>query len=102
MANIDRKEIRNVVRKTHFGRRKISLMKYETGKHFEERLIEFLDVGISIMYFRDEILRAYDEVCQKKRCRRSKEDIWWWNVEVKDMKSRKKDTHMVRCWNSTV
>ena len=52
-------------------------------------------------HFKDGILRACDEVHGKKRCRRSKGDTWWWNEEVKEAISRKKDAHMVMCRNSS-
>ena len=54
-----------------------------------------------LVYFNNGILKASDEVCEMKRGRKNKGDIWWWNEEVKDIVSRKKDLHMVMCWNST-
>ena len=39
-------------------------------------------------------------VCWKKIGRRSKGDTWWWNEEVKEAVSRKKEAHMAMCWNS--
>ena len=44
---------------------------------------------------------ACDEVYGKKRWRRSKGDTWWWNEEVKEAVSRKKEAHMAMCQNST-
>ena len=35
-------------------------------------------------HFKDGVLEACDEVCWKKRGRRSKGDTWWWNKEVKE------------------
>ena len=49
----------------------------------------------------DVILRACDEVCGKKRVRRSNGDTRWWNEEVKQAVSRKKDAHKAMCQNST-
>ena len=40
------------------------------------------------------MLKACDEVCGKKMGRRSKGDTWWWNEEVNEAVSRKKDAHM--------
>ena len=37
------------------------------------------------------------EVCGKKRCRRNKGETWWWNEELKEAVSRKKDAHKVTC-----
>ena len=36
-------------------------------------------------------LKACDEVCGKNSGRRSKGDTWWWNEEVKEAVSRKKE-----------
>ena len=33
--------------------------------------------------------------------RRSKGDTWWWNEEVKEEISRKKESHKAMCQNST-
>ena len=52
-------------------------------------------------HFKDEVLKACDEVCRKKRGRRSKGDTWWWNEEVKEAVSRKKDKHKAMCQNNT-
>ena len=39
-------------------------------------------------------------MCGKKRGRRSKEDIWWWNEEVKEAVSRRKEAYKLTCQNS--
>ena len=52
-------------------------------------------------HFNDGVLKACDEVCGKKRGRRSKGDTWWWNEVVKEAVSRKKDAHKTMCENST-
>ena len=46
-------------------------------------------------------MKACDEVCGKKRGRRSKGDIWWWNEEVMEGVSGKKEAHKAMCQNST-
>ena len=68
-------------------RRKISLLNdVKTRKRFEEKVIKLVDVGASNLWghFTDRVLRACDEVCGKKKGRRSKGDTWWWNEEVKE------------------
>ena len=40
-------------------------------------------------------------MCGKKSGRRNKGDTWWWNEEVKEAVSRKKDAHKATCQNST-
>ena len=47
------------------------------------------------------VIKACDEVCIKNRGRRSKADTWWWNEEVKEADSRKKEAHKAMCQNST-
>ena len=44
-------------------------------------------------HFKDGVFKVCDEVCCKKRERRSKGDTWWWNEEVKGAVSGKKDAH---------
>ena len=39
-------------------------------------------------------------MCGKKSERRSKGDAWWWNDEMKEAVSRKKESHMAMCHNS--
>ena len=82
IADIDKRKIGKVVRKTCAGRRKISLLKdVKIRKQFEERVIKLVDVGAPDLWghFMDGVSKACDEVCGKKRGRRSKGDIWWWN-----------------------
>ena len=52
-------------------------------------------------HFTDGVLMACDEVCGKKRGRKSKGDTWWWNEEVKEAVSRRKEAHKAMCQNST-
>ena len=52
-------------------------------------------------HFKDGVLAECDEVCGKKRWRRSKRDKWWWNENVKKTVSRKKEAHKAMCQNST-
>ena len=52
-------------------------------------------------HFKDRVLEACDEVCGTKRGRRSKGNTWWWNEEVKEAVSRKKEAHKAMCQNST-
>ena len=45
----------------------------------------------------DWVLKVCDEVCGKKRGRRSKGYTWWWNEEVKEALSGQKEAHKVMC-----
>ena len=46
------------------------------------------------------VLRACDGVCGKKKGKGSKGDTRWWNEEVKEAVSRKKDAHKAMGRNS--
>ena len=52
-------------------------------------------------HFKDRVVKACDEICGKKRGRRLKGDRWWWNEEVKEAVSRKKDARKAMHQNST-
>ena len=103
IADIDKRKIRNVVRKTCAERRKITSVKdVKIWKRFEEKVTKKVDVGAPNLWgqFKDGVLKACDELCGKKRGR-SKGDTWWWNEEVKVAASRKKEAHKAMCQNST-
>ena len=58
IADIDKKKIRKVVRKTCSGRKQISLLKdAKIGKWFEQKVMKLVDIGIHYK----------DGVCWKKR-----------------------------------
>ena len=79
IADIGKKKIRDVVRKTCAERRKIILLKYvKIRKRFEEKVIKLVDVGSPNLWghFKDGVLMACDDMCGKKRGRRSKGDTW--------------------------
>ena len=103
IADIDKK-IRKAVRKIFGERRKISLLKdVKIRKRFKEKVTELVDAGAPNLWghFKDAVLKACDEVCEKKRGRRSKGDTWWWNEEVNEAVSMKKDAHKAMCQNIT-
>ena len=104
MKDINKNKIRNVVRRTFAERRKISLLKdVKIRKRFVEKVIKLVDVGASNLWghFKDVVLKACDEVCGKKRGRKSKGDAWWWNEMVKEVVSCKNGVQMAMCQNST-
>ena len=103
-SNIDKRKIRKVVRKTCAERRKICLLNdMKIRKRFYRKVTELFDVGAPNLWghFKDGVLEACDVVCGKERGERGKGDTLWWNEEVKEAVSRKKDVHRVRCQNST-
>ena len=91
------------MRKTCTERRKISLLKeVMIRKRFQENVAKLVDVGVPNLWvhFKDWVLEACDEMCWKKKGRKSNGDMWWWNEEVKEAVYRKKDAHKVMCRNS--
>ena len=72
-------------------------------KRLVEQATGLVDVGAPNLWghFKDGGLKACDEMCEKKRGRRTKGDIWQWNEEVKEAVSRKKESHKAICKNST-
>ena len=49
----------------------------------------------------DGVLNSCDEVYGKRIGRISKGNTWWWNEEVKEAVSRKKDAHWAMCQGNT-
>ena len=66
-------------------------------------MIELVDVEAPNLWghFKDGVLEACDDVCGEKGGGRSKGDTWWWNEDVKEAASGKKDAHKVMCQTST-
>ena len=59
---------------------------------FQERVRELVDVDAPNLRntFKNSMLQAYDEVCEKKKDRKKHGDTWWWNEEVKEAIQLKK------------
>ena len=55
-------------------------------RKIRRKVLKLIHVGVPNLWghFKDGILKPCDEVCGKKRGRRSKGDTWWWNEEVKE------------------
>ena len=104
IADIEKRKIRIVVRKICAERRKITLLKdVKIKKRFEEKVIKLVDIGAQNLWghIKDRVIKACDEVCEKKRWRKSNGDTWLWSEEVKEAVSRKKEAHKAICQNST-
>ena len=67
LAEIDKKKISKVVRKTHIKRRRSLLKDEKPKKRCEARVIEIVDISIPNLweYFTDVVLRACDGVSWK-------------------------------------
>ena len=103
IADIDKKKIRKVARKTCAERKRITLLKdVKIRKRFEEKVIELVGVGAPGLRgrFKDGVLKACDDVWEEDGGRR-KGDTWWWNEDVKEAILRKKEAHKAMCQKST-
>ena len=70
---------------------------------FKDKVIEFVNLFAPNLWghFKDWVFGVCDEACRKKRGRKCEGNGWWWNKEVKDPISKKKDVDKMMCWNST-
>ena len=95
VADIDKRKLRNVVRKMHIERRKITLLKDLKIRKWFQEVIELVDIVVPNVCwrFKDGVLEACNKVCEKMTGRRSEEDTWWWNDEVKEAVSKMKYAH---------
>ena len=61
------------------------LSENRTRVRFEKRVKKLVstDAPDLCKTFKDGVLKACDEVCGKKKSRRDRGDMWWWNEEVK-------------------
>ena len=62
-----------------------------------------VDVDAPVIWnnFRNDILRACDEVCGKMKGRRNPGDTWWWKEEVKKAIQQKKVAYKEMCENQS-
>ena len=77
VAHMDKKKMRNVVIRICTEKRKMSLLNdLKIRKRFEEKVMKLVDIGFSNLWghFKDGVLKACDDVCEKKRERISKGD----------------------------
>ena len=73
IADIDRKQIRKIMKKVCAERRKTTMLKdVKTWNRFEEKVIELVDVGAQKLWghSKNMALNACDEVCGRKMVRR--------------------------------
>ena len=93
VVDLDKKVLKKVVRKEWIIRRQTwKLNENQTGVRFEKSVKELVSTDTPDLWktFKDGVLKACDEVCGKKKSRRDRGDMWWWNEEVKDTIARKK------------
>ena len=100
VVDLDKKVQKKIVRKQWIVRRKIwKLNENRTRVSFEKTVKELVSTDAPDLWktFKNGVLKACDEVCGKKKSRRNRGDIWWWNEEVKNIIARKKVTYKELC-----
>ena len=97
VTDLVKKKVKKVMRKEAIERRKVlKLKEVDTRARFEGRVGELVSTDTPDLWkcFMEGVLKAYDEVCGKKKGRRDQGDTWWWNQDVKEAITRKKDVHL--------
>ena len=96
VTDLVKKKVKKVVRKEVIERRKVwELKEDDTREIFEGRVRELVSTDAPDLWkcFREGVLKACDKECGKKKGRRDQRDTWWWNEDVKEVITRKKDAH---------
>ena len=93
VVDLDKKVLKKIVRKERIIRRKIWKLNENLRVRFEKRVKELVSTDVPDLWktFRDGVLKACDKLCGKKKSRRDQGDMWWWNEEVNDTITRKKE-----------
>ena len=96
MVDLDKKVLKKVVKKQRIIRK---LNENQTRVRFEKRVKELVSTDMPYLWktFNDGLLKACDDVCGKKKSRRDRGDMWWWNEEVKHTIARKKAAFKELC-----
>ena len=79
--------MKKVVKSKQVFRSRVWKLKENNRKtRFQERVQELVNVDAPNLWntFKNSMLQACDEICGKKKGRRSHGDTWWWNEEVKE------------------
>ena len=99
VIDLDEKVLEKIVRKRRIIRKIWKLNENRTRVRLEKRVKELVstDAPDLLKTFKDGVLKACDEVCGKKKCRRDRGDMWWWNEEVKDTIATKKAAFKELC-----
>ena len=100
VVDLDKKVLQKVVRKQRIIRRKIcKLNGNQTRVRFEKKVKELVSTDAPDLWkpFKNNVPKACDEMCGKKKFRRDRGDMWWWNEETEDTIARKKAAFKELC-----
>ena len=77
------------------------LKEQEIKEKFEERVAELVDTDSMDFWgsYKNGVLQACDEWCEKTKARGDREKTCWWNEQVKDAINRKKKAFKLWCTN---
>ena len=81
VKNLVKKKLKKVVRKEVIRRRKVwKLKEDDTRARFEGRVEELVSADALDLWkcFKEQVLKACDEVCGQKKRKRYQGDTWWW------------------------
>ena len=62
------------------------LKKKKIKQKFEERVVELMHNDLMDLWgsYKNGVLQACDELCEKTKTRGNRGNTWWWNELVKD------------------
>ena len=104
VADLHKKRLKRVIRKRATVRRKVwKLKEHYVRKNIEKRVRQLITIDAPDLWncFKEGVLRACDEVCGKTRGKSIRGDTWWWNDQVKEAITRRKDAYKELCKNGT-
>ena len=80
-------------------KQKLILCLREKRVRFEKKVKELVSTDVPGLWktFKNDVLKACDKVFRKKKSRRNRGDMWWWNEKVKDFIPRKKAAFKELC-----
>ena len=102
VADIDKRKLTGHVKRNKVLRRRLwKLKNIEVRNIFKHRVQDSVDMEAPDLWksFKDGVLNACDELCGKRVLRREGGNTWWWNAEVKEAITRKKEAYRALCKN---
>ena len=100
VADVDKRKLNKVVMKESRVKCMVwKLRQKEMQEKFERRVEELADVKTTnlLKFFIDGVVKACDELCGKKKVRKTGGNKWWWNEKVRNAIARKKEAFKTFC-----
>ena len=102
VTDIDKSKLKKAVKNKQTIKRRVWKLKENNMKtRFQERVKELANIDVPNLWntFKNCMLQACDEVCEKKTGLWNHGDTWWWNEELKEAIHQKKVTYKKMCKN---